>query len=109
MADELPLSEQLKKYHQAIESEFSVTPGNDANDAQSTARTTLISLLPEATKALEQLLLNADSDAVRLQSVKLVFEHALGKAGAEDELTKLINSLTVKKPATEPNAINEKQ
>lgn len=91
--EEKPLNENLHKYHEAIKSEF--LAAND--DIVQTARNKLSELLPEATKALERLLVAAESEAVVLSSVKLVFEHTLGKPGsgtAEDELSKLVRSLT---------------
>lgn len=97
MSEDKPLSHNLSEYHKAIESEFSLSP---VGDGPAEARANLVALLPEATKALEAILKSADSDSVCLSAIKLVFEHTLGKpgtGGTEDELTKLIQSLSTKK------------
>jgi hypothetical protein len=92
--EDKPLSEKLTLYHQAIESEFSL---NEPDTPVEIAYSKLNGLLNEATKALESILLSAESDAVRMSGIKLVFEYTLGKPGtqsSEDELTKLVQSLT---------------
>jgi hypothetical protein len=93
----LPLSDQLKQYHQAIESEFSLSEPDSPSEI---AYVKLNGLLNEATKALEQILLSGESDAVRMSGIKLVFDYTLGKPGSgagEDELSKLVKSLTAQK------------
>lgn len=110
MSEDKPLSENLQQYHQAIESEFALS---EPNTPVEVAYAKLSSLLTEATRALESILLSAESDAVRMSGIKLVFDYTLGKPGSaagEDELTKLIQSLTAKntaaahKPAKSNNA-----
>jgi hypothetical protein len=94
--EDKPLSEKLTLYHQAIQSEFALS---EPNSPVELAYTKLNSLLDEATKALESILLGAESDAVRMSGIKLVFEYTLGKPGTqanEDELSKLVKSLTAK-------------
>ena len=94
-----PLSTQLAEHYKAIESEFSLS---EPNTPVEVAYSKLTSLLSEATKALESILLSAESDAVRMSGIKLVFDYTLGKPGSatgEDELTKLVASLTAKSPA----------
>ena len=89
-----PLSTQLAEHYKAIESEFSI---NEPSTPVEVAYSKLTSLLSEATKALESILLSAESDAVRMSGIKLVFDYTLGKPGTaagEDELTKLVQSLT---------------
>ena len=95
--EDKPLSEKLQEYHKAISSEFA---SNEPNDPVAIAKAKLTDLLSTATRALEQLLIAAESDAVRMSGIKLVFDYTLGKPGVptgEDELTKLIASLTSKK------------
>lgn len=101
--EDKPLSESLHLYHKSIESEFSIT---DTSSPVEAAYAQLNSLLTEATRALESILLSAESDAVRMSGIKLVFEYTLGKPGAvagEDELTKLVKSLTAPDPSTGNN------
>lgn len=96
MSEDNPLSQNIIDYHKAIESEFALTATKDPVDQ---ARERLSGLLPEAAKALEQILISGDSDTVRLSAVKLVFEHTLGKGATlaqESELTRLVGSLTAK-------------
>ena len=96
MEPDKPLSENLQEYHQAIQSEFAL---GEPNTPVELAYSKLTSLLTDATRALEAILLNAESDAVRMSGIKLVFDYTLGKPGSasgEDELTKLISSLTAK-------------
>ena len=95
--EDKPLSAKLAEHYKAIESEFSIGVNGAANTPVEEAYTQLNSLLSEATKALESILLTAESDAVRMSGIKLVFEYTLGKPGSqagEDELTKLVQSLT---------------
>jgi hypothetical protein len=94
--DDIPLDAKLREYHKAFEQEFSLSA--DETPVQ-VARDSLTNLLPNATKALEQILISAESDAVRLNAIKLVFEHTLGKPGTgttEDEMANLIKGLTAK-------------
>ena len=98
--EDKPLSAQLQEYHKAFESEFALSP---ADSPVELAYSKLNSLLDEAMKALESILLSAESDAVRMSGIKLVFEYTLGKPGtqsSEDELTKLVQSLTATPAAT---------
>ena len=98
--EDKPLSAQLQEYHKAFESEFNLSAPDTPVEV---AYNKLTGLLTEATKALESILLSAESDAVRMSGIKLVFEYTLGKPGSqagEDELTKLITSLTAKTPST---------
>jgi hypothetical protein len=98
MSEDQPLSKNLAEHYKAIESEFIVSPDNEP---VAVALTKLNNLLDEATQALEQLLIGGESEAVRMSGIKLVFEYTLGKPGVsngnEDELSKLVQSLT--KPA----------
>ena len=99
MSEDQPLSANLAEHYKAIESEFALS---EPSSPVELAYGKLNSLLDEATQALESILLNAESDAVRMSGIKLVFEYTLGKPGAnsgEDELSKLIQSLTAKKPS----------
>ena len=106
--EDKPLSAKLAEHYKAIESEFSLSPSGAngaANSPVEAAYTQLNSLLSEATKALESILLTAESDAVRMSGIKLVFEYTLGKPGSqagEDELTKLVQSLTKPKAQNTP-------
>jgi len=104
MSEDKPLSENLAEHYKAIESEFTLsTPGSSSTPVE-IAYSKLTSLLSDATKALEQILLNAESDAVRMSGIKLVFDYTLGKPGTtgnEDELSQLVKSLTAVKD-TEP-------
>jgi len=107
--EDKPLSESLKQYHQAIESEFSLSAPDTPVEI---AYSKLNSLLNEATKALESILLSAESDAVRMSGIKLVFEYTLGKPGlqaSEDELTKLVKSLTAPATVTAVNTTSDKK
>jgi hypothetical protein len=101
MSEDKPLSQNLAEHYKAIESEFTLsTPGSSSTPVE-IAYTKLTSLLSEATRALESILLSAESDAVRMSGIKLVFDYTLGKPGSgagEDELTKLVQSLTAKDP-----------
>jgi len=104
--EDKPLSTQLAEHYKAIESEFQLNTSTSTSDAPQTpveiAYTKLTSLLTDATRALESILLNADSDSVRMSGIKLIFDYTLGKPGSaagEDELTKLVQSLTAVKPA----------
>jgi hypothetical protein len=105
--EDKPLSAKLAEHYKAIESEFALSASESANSPVEVAYNQLNSLLSEATKALESILLTAESDAVRMSGIKLVFEYTLGKPGStagEDELSKLVKSLTVTKPAlSEPS------
>lgn len=106
MSEDNPLSHNLQEYHKAIASEFLKAPTDEKTDE---ARDKLMTLLPEATKALEQILIAGDTDSVRLNAVKLVFEHTLGKSSnvtAEAELNKLVNSL---KPKTDKKSTTDKK
>ena len=97
MSEDKPLSENLAEHYKAIESEFHIAGEGTPVEI---AYTKLTSLLSDATKALEQILLNAESDAVRMSGIKLVFDYTLGKPGTtgnEDELSQLVKSLTAVK------------
>lgn len=102
MPEDNPLSQNIQNYHKAIESEFALTP---LDDDASLARTKLLSLLTTATRSLEAILINGDTDTVRLSAVKLVFEHTLGKPGsltADNDLQRIIGSLIPSAPAPAP-------
>jgi hypothetical protein len=96
MDENKPLSENLQDHYRAISSEFAVKQNDTAANI---AREQLGELLPDAIKALEQMLLSADSESVRMSGIKLVLEYTVGKPGVvsnEDELFKLITSLKPK-------------
>jgi len=100
--EDKPLSTQLAEHYKAIESEFQINTSDAPQTPVEIAYTKLTSLLTDATRALESILLNADSDSVRMSGIKLIFDYTLGKPGSaagEDELTKLVQSLTAVKPA----------
>ena len=104
MSEDVLLGENLKAYadmHKAIQSEFEL---NKPETEAELAKAKLTELLSVATATLQSLLISAESESVQMQGIKLVFEYALGKpsgASTEDELSKLISSLTAKKPETE--------
>jgi hypothetical protein len=97
MDENKPLSENLQDHYNAIKSEFEVKQNDTAANI---ARDRLSEILPDAVKALEEMLLSAESESVRMSGVKLVLEYTVGKPGQvsnEDELFKLITSLKPKK------------
>ena len=97
MSEDKPLSENLAEHYKAIESEFIISGEGTPVEL---AYSKLTSLLSEATRALESILLSAESDAVRMSGIKLVFDYTLGKPGSgagEDELSQLVKSLTAVK------------
>lgn len=98
--EDKPLNEKLQEHYKAISSEFSL--GNNNSTVES-AKAELSELLTTAVQALRRLLLTAESEAVTMSGIKLVFDYTLGKpgaAGSEDELSTLISALTAK-PAAE--------
>lgn len=93
------LAASLKSYHQAMREEFEIAKNGTSDEIAEKAREKLALLLPEASNQLLTILRKGGKeDAVRLNAVKLVFEYTLGKPAAkstkEDDVTKLINSLT---------------
>ena len=96
MSEDKSLSQNLSEHYRAIESEFAL---NAPTTPVEIAQAKLVGLLSEATQALESILLSSESDAVRMSGIKLVFDYTMGKPGAaqgEDELSKLVQSLTAK-------------
>jgi hypothetical protein len=94
----------LQEYHRAISSEFAA---DSDTDLVSATLSELNQLLTTATQSLQRLLIAAESESVQMSAIKLVFDYTLGKPGAtagEDEITKLLTSLTVKKPQTDTNS-----
>ncbi len=97
MSEDAPLGDNLTEYHKihkAIESEFALS---QPDSPEAMAKAKLTELLNTATRTLETLLISAESESVQMQGIKLVFEYALGKPtgiGTEDELSKLVQSLT---------------
>jgi hypothetical protein len=97
----MSLSENLTQYQAGLREgqrlaalDPSVSPeGMTADDAVKMVR----ALLPEAIKSLAVLLVNPETDSVRMQAIKTVFEYSLGKpsntVSAGNELDTLIRQL----------------
>lgn len=97
MSEDKPLSDNINAYYKAVSSEFEIKQDDTVANQ---AREQLTGLLPDAVKALEQTLVGAESEAVRMSAIKLVIEYTVGKPGNisnEDELSKLINMLSAPK------------
>lgn len=88
------MSNDLKKYHDAVASEFEVK-NSRADELKQSADDKLIELLPDAQHTLEHLLSFAESESVRWSVAKYVFDNALGKTGtgSGSDLEKLVRSL----------------
>ena len=102
--EEKPLNDNLKDYYDAISSEFSIS---SENDVVTKARNEITDLLPQAVIALRSLLIAGETESIRFNAIKLVFEHTMGKPGsgaAEDELTKIIAGLKTPKESKAPKA-----
>lgn len=86
----------LAGYKKALEQEFAKVTSSDEN-LSTKALDSIIKLVPDAGEAISYLLNHADSEGVRAGLAKWVFDKVLRqyeKEGQEDELNKLIKSLT---------------
>jgi hypothetical protein len=84
----------LKDHQKALDEEFDVGDGKESAES---VRKRITRLVPEADAAFEYLLNNAESESVRLNAAKFVYEVRLGKrlkdADAGDAFKDLMDEL----------------
>lgn len=101
---ETALSDAIAEYtsdraaYKMIEGEFKVD--KDAIEAiLDKAKNDIFSLLPDARDMAEALMRGAQSEAIRWQVTKYILDYGLKGGEAEDEMSRLVNSLKAKKSA----------
>lgn len=87
----------LHEHRKALEEEYRLA-SSDPLKLRELTRTSLTALAPQAVETLESILVNG-TDPMRYKAATFVIDHTIGKDGAdaEDELAKLITSLTATK------------
>jgi len=88
--------EKIQAYRKALEQEFGgdLDPNDPANIAN--ARRQLLVLIPEAGETIRRLMVHAQSESVRANLAKYVFDQAMKDAAAgkaDDETQKLLKEL----------------
>ena len=98
------LSDALSQYqndrdaYKMIEGEFKVDK-DKIDEILDKAKDDLFGLLPDARDMAEALMMGAQSEAIRWQVTKYILDFCLKGGEAEDEMSRLVNSLKTKKPA----------
>lgn len=89
-----PLSESLTQYQAGIrEGQRLATTSTSISPDVENAPRLIAALLPEAIRSLAILLVNPETDNVRLGAIKLVFEYSIGKPDSTNKNTNEIDAL----------------
>jgi hypothetical protein len=92
---EANMQEELQAYRQALKSEYGELGELDPDDPATVlrVRSRLLQLVPDAATTMKQLINFADSEAVRANLSKFVFQEAMGRAKSEAEKDSLADLL----------------